>query len=519
MTVKIRRCNTTADTPAVLVEDFKSMPHCSNLDVSRESVDGWDPLSCSGPHRTALYLTGYALIGTRRDADVWVLRFTVDGTDRTVFYAYNRKECLYAYDYQPASEKTLAFAVKKAREWARDDEREKLTTMFPWLDLSGDAAETIDWFGTERAGKHRAHSGREWVRQLCLGKTPRKRIADGQTVLVAPELLLHVEVPRHVYDRANVVELDENLRPIEKPAEPDADDRPRCPVCRSLIEQDGTQGDPSWIHAEDGDWGDHTAEGPDIDVSSPASRQHYIDTGSYLLDGEAESVDDDKQLCDQCEDDVYTLSSDGKCDGCVEEEAQAAAPAAPDRYAFHGDVMAAHIFNPPADWPNLNAPSPSQMSDLVDEFDPSDDEADSDLRSLFQYAWALGWITGPGEPFIVLDRDGSHAFEAAIGDELHGPKVLTRWEDRDDLYDRDDNGKAVTGADSFAPVLKYAIGKLNETLDALDAHDRFSRRLAAVIENDYEQAIFDSLIERALTRAGLTADLGAGEPVGIGVPG
>lgn len=59
-----------------------------------------------------------------------------------------------------------------------------------------------------------------------------------------------------------------------------------------------------------------------VDYASSASRQYWIETGRYLAVGEAESVDDmpeDKQMCVQCGDDVYCLSSDGKCDGCVAE--------------------------------------------------------------------------------------------------------------------------------------------------------------------------------------------------------
>lgn len=41
---------------------------------------------------------------------------------------------------------------------------------------------------------------------------------------------------------------------------------PRCSVCRarvSAIARPGDDPDHDWVHDEDGEWGDHSAEGPD----------------------------------------------------------------------------------------------------------------------------------------------------------------------------------------------------------------------------------------------------------------
>lgn len=40
---------------------------------------------------------------------------------------------------------------------------------------------------------------------------------------------------------------------------------PRCSVCGTKVRAEVPEGDfvEEWVHAEDGEWGDHTAEGPD----------------------------------------------------------------------------------------------------------------------------------------------------------------------------------------------------------------------------------------------------------------
>ena len=60
-----------------------------------------------------------------------------------------------------------------------------------------------------------------------------------------------------------------------------------------------------------------------FDTAGSASRQHYIDTGRYLLHEEvAEMKGADERECDNCGDEVTYLSSRDWCDGCEERDAK-----------------------------------------------------------------------------------------------------------------------------------------------------------------------------------------------------
>jgi hypothetical protein len=112
-------CARPADLPADLAGAFQSMPHYAPALAGRESYtddagNEWDPLSTEGPHRTPLYLTGYAVIGHVGDRAVYVLKLTT-ASGRHLHTAYNGSS-MSLRDYQPEQERTRAGAEEAANQ-------------------------------------------------------------------------------------------------------------------------------------------------------------------------------------------------------------------------------------------------------------------------------------------------------------------------------------------------------------------------------------------------------------------
>lgn len=115
----------------LVLQAFHGMPHYRTT-AGRDDLDGWDPLSTEGPHRSTWRLTGYRYAGSSAGRAVYVFRVAVNDSTRVEYVAAELDEhdgarvTLHAADYQPAEERTRGGAETKAAERLAELEADEL---------------------------------------------------------------------------------------------------------------------------------------------------------------------------------------------------------------------------------------------------------------------------------------------------------------------------------------------------------------------------------------------------------
>ena len=143
----------------------------------------------------------------------------------------------------------------------------------------------------------------------------------------------------------------------------------------------------------------------------------------------------------------------------------------------------------------------------LDGFDPAgDSDPQGQIRALIEFAFAVGHLTGPSEPYFErTDDDGmcivSFHVPAATGD----VRLTLDWQDTHGLIDREESDGADapfhTGAAAAADLLRAITEQMNETLGRLDDYvrglpDPYSDLLDAAT-TDFEREVLDGLREKA----------------------